>query len=135
MSQDDEKLGKKKTVQRDAIFQVIRQAKGPLTVSEILDHASDSIAGLGIATVYRTVKLLLESDRIQTVTLPDGQTRYEPADLGHHHHFRCRLCDEVFDLDVCPVEVPHGAVLPGGFLVEDHELTLYGTCPDCSGNA
>ena len=29
------------------------------------------------------------------------------------------------------VKLPDG-VLPGGFQVQDHELTLYGTCPDCA---
>jgi Fur family transcriptional regulator, ferric uptake regulator len=124
-------LGQRQTQQREAIVEVIRAAGGPLTVHDILDRAQTSVPGLGIATVYRTVKLLLEADRVKTVILPSGETRYEAAGLGHHHHFHCRNCDEVFDLESCPVQVPAGRY-EGRFVVDDHELTLYGTCPACA---
>jgi Fur family transcriptional regulator, ferric uptake regulator len=124
-------LGQRQTQQRDAILGVITGAAGPLTVNEILERAQEHVPGLGIATVYRTVKLLLEGGRVQTVILPSGETRYEPSGLGHHHHFHCRSCDEVFDLESCPVQVPTGA-FEGGFIIDEHELTLYGTCPSCA---
>lgn len=87
---------------------------------------------MGIATVYRAVSLLNESGQVKAVILADGQTRYEAAHLGHHHHFRCRRCCRVFDLDVCPVALAEPATLPGGFRVDGHELTLYGKCPGCN---
>ena len=121
------------TKQRLAILDVIRESDGPLTVDEIHEHAGKRCDGLGIATVYRNVKMMQEKDEIQTVFLPDGEVRYEAADLGHHHHFRCRVCERVFDLDICPVSLPDGSVLPGGFEVEDHEVILYGRCPGCAG--
>lgn len=124
-------LGQRRTGQREAIHKVIREAQGPLTVDEILGRARRSSRGLGIATVYRTVKLLLDADEIKTVTLPDGQTRYEAADLGHHHHFRCRGCGKVYDLDVCPMSLRGLDELPKGFRVDGHELTLFGLCPSC----
>lgn len=124
-------VGERKTGQRDAILAVISRSKGPLTVNQIHSRARRSIPTLGIATVYRAVKLLLDAKLIQSVVLPDGQMRYEDADLGHHHHFRCRKCDSVFDLEFCPLSLPQGTTFPGGFLVEDHELTLYGVCPNC----
>jgi hypothetical protein len=40
----------------------------------------------------------------------------------------------VFDLSVCPVHIPAGTILAGGFLVEDHEMTLYGVCGNCSSS-
>ena len=125
-------IGQRKTTQRDAILAVIQQAGGPLAVNEILDRAKNDVPSLGIATVYRNVKLLLETGGIRAVTLSDGQTRYEAAGLGHHHHFHCRVCNQVFDLDICPVSIGRQA-LPPGFKVEDHELTLHGVCPSCGG--
>jgi Fur family transcriptional regulator, ferric uptake regulator len=124
-------LGQRQTRQRDTIVEVIRGSAGPLTVGEILERAQEQVPGLGVATVYRTVKLLLEGKQIQTVILPSGETRYESTGLGHHHHFHCRTCQEVFDLESCPVQVPRGSY-EGGYVVEDHELTLYGTCPACA---
>jgi len=126
-----ERLGQRHTPQREAVYEVIREAAGPLTIPEIHDRAQERVPGLGIATVYRTVNLLQETDRIHEVILPTGETRYERAGIGHHHHFHCRVCDEVFDLDDCPVEIPDRANFSGGFRVESHEVTLYGVCPDC----
>ena len=126
-------IGQRHTAQREAIVGVIRRARGPLTIREIHDRARRAIGSLGIATVYRNVKLLTEAREVQAVVLPDGETRYEPAGLSHHHHFHCRRCGRVFDLEGCQVAVPDGATLPGGFVVEEHELTLYGKCPDCAG--
>ncbi|CAN5847834.1 Fur family transcriptional regulator [soil metagenome] len=124
-------LGQRKTRQRDEISEVIRSAQGPLTVQEIYERTQQSVPGLGIATVYRTLNLLQEAEQIQTVILPTGETRYEMSGLGHHHHCHCRSCNEVYDLDDCPVTVQTGAAVGEGFVVETHELTLYGLCPEC----
>lgn len=126
-------LGQRQTRQRDRIFQVIRDAQGPLTVQEIHERAQREIPALGIATVYRTLNLLQEGDQIRTVILPTGETRYEMSDLGHHHHFQCRVCREVYDFETCPVTLPADSTLGAGFRVERHELTLYGVCAGCGG--
>ena len=123
-------LGQRQTRQRDAILRVLSEAKGPLSTPEIFKLAKKVIP-LGIATVYRTINLLLAAKEIQSVILPSGETRYESADLGHHDHFQCRKCQHVFDLSVCPLHLASGTIIPGGFMVEDHEMTLYGLCPDC----
>src|SRR5688572_32216599 len=57
---------------------------GPLTVNEILDRAQRELAGLGVVTVYRTLKLLKESGQVRTVVLPSGEPRYEPARSEEH---------------------------------------------------
>lgn len=123
-------LGQRNTRQREMIVTVIRDAQGPLTVPEILERAQKTVPGLGVATVYRAIKLLLADRRIQPVILPSGEMRYESTGLGHHHHFHCRVCGEVYDLEECPVSVPSGRY-HHGFIVEDHELTLYGICSSC----
>jgi Fur family ferric uptake transcriptional regulator len=126
------RVGQRQTAQRQAILKVIREARGPLTVEHIHKRARRTTGNLGIATVYRTVKLLLEGRQIKPITLPDGETRYEPADLGHHCYFYCRTCKEVYDLPICAVAIPNGSTLPGDYNVEGHDLTLHGTCPACS---
>lgn len=98
---------------------------------EIHAGAGREVPGLGIATVYRVVKALREVDEVVVVELPGEEPRYEPADRGHHHHFRCLRCEQTFDLDMCPVGIPEGTMLPGGYRVEDHSLTLYGSCSRC----
>lgn len=128
-------LGQRQTRQRDAILRVIAEADGPLSVPEIHDRARREHARTGLATIYRTLKLLHEGGQIQSVILPSGESRFETAKRGHHEHFQCRRCEHVFDLHVCPLNLPRNATLGEGFIVEDHELTLYGLCPGCANKS
>jgi Fur family transcriptional regulator, ferric uptake regulator len=128
---DEQVPGQRQTRQRDAILSVLYAAAGPLTVEEVHGRGQEHVIGLGIATVYRTIRLLLESGQVQSVTLPTGETRYETSARGHHHHFLCRICDTVYDFDECPVSASYEQALPAGFTVEDHEITLFGTCSNC----
>ncbi len=123
-------LGQRQTRQRDAILRVLHSASGPLPVAEIHTRAQKK-SKVGIATVYRTLKMLQQNKQIRAVTLPSGETRYEGEPQAHHDHFQCRNCHQVFDLDACPLSLKSGAKLPGGFLVEDHQMLLYGLCPAC----
>ncbi|PNY80106.1 Fur family transcriptional regulator [Deinococcus koreensis] len=118
------------TRQRDVIARVLEGAEGPLAVGDVLERAQATAPGVGIATVYRTLKLLCDQGRAHPVTL-DGDTLYEASGKGHHHHFSCTRCGRVFTLHSCPVALPSGTVYPGGFVVETHEVTLYGRCPEC----
>lgn len=124
--------GKRQTKQRALVYDIIRGARGPLTVPEIHALACKKMARTGIATIYRAVKLLQETHWIQAVVMPDGETRYECANLAHHHHFQCKACGEVFDIDHCPMALPKGAKLPGGYVLHEHEITMYGFCPTCA---
>ena len=126
-------VGKHRTRQRDVIARVIGDAAGPLTVNEILERAQRELAGLGVVTVYRTLKLLKESGQVRTVVLPSGEPRYEPAARAHHHHFHCRVCDGVYDLPGCPLPLPATREVGPGFIADGHEVTFFGTCPGCTG--
>ncbi|HWK89864.1 MAG TPA: transcriptional repressor [Longimicrobium sp.] len=125
-------MGQRRTRQRDVINHVITAAPGPLTAPEIHVRAQRAIPGLGIATVYRTLKLMLDANQVRTVVLPCGETRYEAYNLAHHHHFHCRICNQVFDLSCCPMTMPHELPMDPGFVVDSHEITYYGRCPACT---
>jgi Fur family ferric uptake transcriptional regulator len=64
------------------------------------------------------------------VQLPGENVRYELSAHAHHHHFQCTHCQRVFDVHACPGDLSRLA--PAGFVVEDHDLTLYGRCRDCA---
>jgi Fur family ferric uptake transcriptional regulator len=64
------------------------------------------------------------------VNLPGENPRFEVVGHRHHHHFQCRQCQRVFDVHACPGDL--GRLAPQGFTVEDHDLTLYGRCSDCT---
>jgi Fur family ferric uptake transcriptional regulator len=118
------------TRQRTAIRDAIAQSGRPLLPQEVLESAQASTPGLSIATVYRNLKSLTDDGTLRTVLLPGENARYELAHTGHHHHFQCRQCQRVFEVDACPGDLSHLA--PAGFTVDDHDLTLYGRCAECA---
>jgi Fur family ferric uptake transcriptional regulator len=121
---------RRRTRQRAAIRAVLEEARRPLSIAEVLDLAQRSVPGLGIATVYRTVGTLVEEGVLAQVEIGGEAPRYEIAGRGHHHHFRCRRCQRVFEVEGCLPEIQRLA--PAGYLVEDHEILLFGLCPDCT---
>jgi Fur family transcriptional regulator, ferric uptake regulator len=118
------------TRQRDAIRRVFEEIGRPLGPQEVLDAARDHVTGIGIATVYRTINALVESNWLQIVELPGAPPRYERATDLHHHHFRCRVCDRVFEIDGCPGNL--ATMVPKGFSLEAHDVVLYGRCATCA---
>ena len=121
------------TRQNTAIRAAIEAAGRPLSPTEVLDEARRHVAALGLATVYRNLKSLVDAGAIQVVTLPGEVARYEVAQRGHHHHFRCDVCQRVFDVLECPGDL--AGLAPPGFAVARHEITLYGRCSDCHPGA
>ena len=120
----------RKTQQRGAIRHALRRADRPLSPQEILAEARGAVPGLGIATVYRNIKSLVGSGWLKAVDLPGAPSRYEVADKGHHHHFHCRSCDRVYEVDECPGSLRD--LTPDGFELDAHEIILYGTCEACT---
>jgi Fur family ferric uptake transcriptional regulator len=96
----------------------------------VLDVARGTVNALGIATVYRTLKLLVAEGAVEVITLPGESPRYEMAASLHHHHFQCNACRRVFDVPGCPGDFH--LLAPRGFSVERHDVTLYGRCPGCT---
>ncbi len=119
------------TRQKSAVRAVLTSSHRPLTPQEILEGAQGDVPGLGIATVYRVLKGLLEEGEASAVELPGQAARYEMAHLGHHHHFQCRACDKVFEVSGCPGDLSRLA--PAGFQMDGHEVVLYGRCASCVG--
>jgi Fur family ferric uptake transcriptional regulator len=118
------------TRQKLAIRSTFVQAGRPLSPQQVLAQAQKDVKGLGIATVYRNIKALLEEGWLCVVDLPGGIPVYELAGKKHHHHFQCDNCNGVFELNGCVPSVRKLAAAK--FKVRSHEIVLYGLCPDCS---
>ena len=131
--------GLKVTRQRLVVLEVL--AENPqehLTAEEIYERVKVGNPDIGLATVYRTVQLLLELELIERINLDDGFVRYEIGDTQgrehhRHHHLICLRCGGVtaFQKDMLEA-LETGVQAALGFRVTDHEVKLYGICKDCS---
>jgi Fur family ferric uptake transcriptional regulator len=121
------------TLQRNAIRKVLVNAGRPLSVDELFGLAQNEVAGLGIATIYRNLRALRLGGQIEQVDLPGQPPRWEVVSKGHHHHFLCRTCDKLFEIQGCPENINH--LLPEGYTLEEHDILLRGLCDACTERA
>ena len=70
------KLGLKMTEQRRVITQVLSESKDHPDVELVYKRASKIDKNIGIATVYRTIKLFEENNIIEKHEFKDGRSRY-----------------------------------------------------------
>ncbi len=124
---------RRNTRQRDAIRSAVETAGRPLSPAEVLDAAKETVPALGIATVYRNLKMLQDEGEVVAVELPGDGVRYEMSGLHHHHHFSCSACGRVFDVEGCPGNLDR--LVPAGFKLERHEVLMFGRCAECLSGA
>ena len=127
-----EDQGYRVTVPRLKVLAEIADAGDQFSAEDIAHR----LRGVGRATVFRTLKLLVDLDVLCRVLLDDGTLRYRWSQRGHHHHLVCAECGAVQDFTGCDVAglVREFARLRQ-FTVEGHWLEVYGRCGACAGKA
>lgn len=132
--------GLKITKQRLQVLEVLACCPGRhLTAEEIYEKIKTDSPGIGLATVYRTIQLLLELHLIDRINLDDGFVRYEIVSMENgaekqHHHLICRNCGKIIAFqDEILERLEEKIRETTGFRVVDHEVKLYGYCKECGG--
>ena len=124
-----EDRGFRSTAPRRALAAAIAEQEHHFTAEGLRRQLSHS---LGRATVYRTLKILVEADVICRVLLEDGDLHYQLSHSGHHHHLLCVHCGFSQDLTGCDIEdVLVTTSARHGFELSGHWLEVYGRCSDC----
>ena len=94
--------GLKVTNQRILVLEVLADHRDKhLTAEDIYELVREDYPEIGLATIYRTVQLLLEMQLVDRINLDDGCARYEIGEFfdgeerHHHHHLICRTCGKI----------------------------------------
>ena len=86
---------------------------------------------ISLGTVYRNLSLLSELGEIKRLTTGDGPDRFD-GDTSTHHHFICRRCHCVTDLNMRDIsEIKNVAAENFGGEIEDYSVNFYGVCETC----
>lgn len=113
------------TKQRAAILETLRNAEHPLTPMEIRDQAAGNAPGLGIATVYRNIRMLLENEEIEAIEVPGHRTCYMIPRSNQRAVVVCRESKQVRLADGLDIQID-SKYLPEGFEAEEIEIFIYG---------
>ena len=118
-----------KTQQRSSILRVLDDLGRPVTPPELLEAASVDSPGLGLATVYRALKRLVEAGDVRKIEVAGVPPHYELQRDKHHHFFVCEECLKMSVLEGCPGGFKK--MLPPGYTMTSHEVVIYGACGEC----
>lgn len=115
------------TEQRRVIARVVSASHDHPDVEELHRRASAVDAGISIATVYRTVRLLEEAGIIERHDFRDGRSRYEEAPETHHDHLIDMKTGKVIEFVEPEIERLQQEIARRlGYRLVDHRLELYG---------
>lgn len=123
--------GLRATAQRRAIYGLFAGTEnGHLSAEEVFQRARVQLPELSRATVYNALGELAEAGLLGVVEGP-GPRQFD-ANVLPHHHFRCRQCHTLHDIEPEGVEL---SLRDPGFEVERAHVLLEGLCPKCAPGA
>jgi Fur family ferric uptake transcriptional regulator len=120
------------TQARVGVLGILLDATAALSHQEIEQAAVQQGLSADRVTLYRTLDWLVEQGMAHKIAGTDRTWRYN-AQMGvpsQHAHFHCKVCGQVFCLENLQPTLLFN--LPPGYQLEELELNLQGTCPDCA---
>ena len=127
------------TSQRDLILDVFLSTEHHVSAEELLglvvkeqSERKTKTGSIGIATIYRTLKLFVEAEIATERHFEDDITRYEVLIEGEHHdHLICLDCNHIFEFEDDTIEKRQDEVADSfGMKIYSHRLELYARCKD-----
>jgi len=130
------RAGLRQTRPRRAIAEQVAEAARAgvdFTVEDLWHAVQKREPGVGRATAFRTVEVLVELGLLDRVAFANGQEHYHAVHPGsHHHHLTCERCHRVVELDTCVApQLLEMVARASGFVLSGHRFEIFGCCPQC----
>ena len=126
--------GLKFTIQREVILETLYNSDSHLTPESLHHLIQDKHPDLktGIATVYRTLALLEESQMVTSLSFGAQGKKYELGAKEHHDHLICTECGTITEFVDEDIEARQHLITEQlGFKMSDHSMQIYGICKNC----
>ena len=126
--------GSKRSSKRDRVLEVFLRQEGHVSADDLFDLVRREAAGIGRATIYRTLQWLVGAGVARKVDFGEGRSRFEPS-YRHPRHFHlicttCHASSEFLSSDVeSLLEEIAGA---RHFTTTQATVQIYGICEQCS---
>ena len=122
------------TIQREVILETLYNSDEHLTPEGLHHLIQDKQPDLktGIATVYRTLALLEESNVVTSLSFGAQGKKYELGAKEHHDHLICTECGKITEFVDAEIEKRQRSITDElGFEMKDHSMQIYGICSEC----
>ncbi len=126
--------GLKFTIQREVILEMLYNSDEHLTPEALHHLIQEKHADLntGIATVYRTLSLLEDSDMVTSLSFGAQGKKYELGAKDHHDHIICTKCGMISEFVDDEIESRQKKIAEElGFVMQEHSMQIYGICQPC----
>ncbi|ADD01639.1 ferric uptake regulator, Fur family [Thermoanaerobacter italicus Ab9] len=118
----------KLTPQRELILDIMLNQQGYLSVREIYEKVKEVFPQVSIDTVYRNLSLLKDINILNETTIGNN-IMYVMRKEIHNHTMKCLNCGQIFELDICPLELWINQIKD--FEIVDHKIEIVGYCKNC----
>ncbi len=128
------KNGEKFTIQREVILETLYNSDEHLTPEALHQLIQKQRPELktGIATIYRTLSRLEDSDMVTSLSFGAQGKKYELGAKDHHDHMICTKCGEITEFVDDEIERRQEKIAAEfGFQIKDHSMQIYGICKNC----
>ena len=121
------------TRQRKRIAEVIFTTPGHLSVEDIQDLLRQKKVSASIASIYRTLDVLIKSELVVQHRFGKRFKRFEAVRRDQHHdHLVCTGCGKVIEFKNDTIEELQVRVAKEhDFVTTNHKLDIYGFCAKC----
>ena len=93
------------------------------------------LGSVSTQAVYDVLRALSDAGLVRRIEPAGSPALFEARVGDNHHHVVCRRCGEVADIDCAIGSAPClEASNTKGFVVDEAEVTYWGTCPACQQN-
>ncbi len=122
------------TPQREMIIQAIAHAGHHINADQLYAHIQEKTHYVNIATVYRTLDLLVEQGLASRIDLGEERVIYATNQHGPHIHLVCRQCGQVEDADQELLSgLNHALIDRYHFAPDLQHISILGLCRACQG--
>lgn len=126
------------TIQREVILETLYNSDEHLTPEALHHLIQEKFPDLntGIATVYRTLALLEDSNIVTSLSFGAQGKKYELGAKEHHDHMICTECGDITEFVDEQIEHrQHKIADELGFKMSDHSMQIYGICKKCQNKS
>lgn len=122
----------KQSKQRNRIIELFIEMNDHVSAEELHQYALSKDVPAGLATIYRTLKLLKDASLVDQKQFEDGKFVFEiDWPHSHHDHLICQTCERVIEFENQEIERLQNEVAKAyGFRLTNHRLDLWGECLD-----
>ncbi len=128
--------GRRLTPQRKKILELFENLGSGMHLSaeDVHQQLVESNSRVSLATIYRTLRLLVGMGFLHELELSEGGHRFELSSHEHpdHHHLVCVRCGRTEEFESEHVlQAGRAAAEQNGFKLIESTLNVRGICPDC----